>query len=244
MFGRFMMRRVAIQNTREVEFTADKSVTTLLLSILEYNATDRKDLLNFALDKAIELTESKIGYIYHYSEDRKEFVLNTWSKEVMNECRVNNPGTIYKLESTGIWGEVVRQRKPIILNNYQAPHPLKKGYPEGHAKLHKFMSIPVFNDNSIVMVVGVANKELDYTNSDIANLNLFMSAVREILHQFDYLDEIKKQKKELEETLENFYTLRVDMLTQMEKGTMEEENKKIKEKLESSRFYSNLLNSQ
>ena len=62
----------------------------------------------------------------------------------MKECGVLNPQTIYELDKTGIWGEVVRQRKEIIVNDFLAYHPLKKGYPEGHAPLYRFLSIPIF----------------------------------------------------------------------------------------------------
>ena len=51
--------------------------------------------------------------------------------------------TVYDLDKTGIWGEAVRQGKPIILNDFQKEHALKKGYPEGHAPLNKFMTIPI-----------------------------------------------------------------------------------------------------
>lgn len=46
----------------------------------------------------------------------------------MPACTVANPSTIYKLEKTGIWGEAVRQRRPIMVNDFDAPEPLKKGY--------------------------------------------------------------------------------------------------------------------
>ena len=89
-------------------------------------------MLDYALKEAIDLTNSKIGYIYYYSEATKRFTLNTWSKGVMNDCAIQNPQVEYDLEQTGCWGEAVRQRKPIIINNYGAVNPLKKGAPEGH----------------------------------------------------------------------------------------------------------------
>ncbi|HNW81964.1 MAG TPA: GAF domain-containing protein, partial [bacterium] len=152
-----------------------------VLEIFQHKSSSLQEFLDFALAKAIELTESKLGYIYHYYEDRKEFVLNTWSNEVMKECSVVNPQSIYTLEETGFWGEAVRQRKPIILNNFQAQHPLKKGYPEGHAPLHKFMTIPVFNGDNIVAVVGVANKATDYGETDVLQLTLMMDAVWKVV---------------------------------------------------------------
>ena len=90
----------------------------------------------------------------------------------MEECRVMEPETIYELEKTGIWGEGVRQRKPIMINDFHAENPLKKGHPDGHVSLQKFLTIPVFSGNRIVAVVGVANKETDYTESDIDQLTL------------------------------------------------------------------------
>ena len=103
-----------------------------IVDILHYKADSVQDFLDHALSEALELTHSKIGYIYHYHEDSKEFVLNTWSKDVMKECSITNPPAVYQLEKTGIWGEAVRQRQPILVNDFQAPHALKKGYPAGH----------------------------------------------------------------------------------------------------------------
>ena len=138
-----------------------------LVRIFQEKSNDVQKLLDHALQEAISLTESRLGYIYHYDDKKQEFILNTWSKEVMQECMILNPSTTYELGKTGIWGEVVRQRKPIMINDFQAPHPLKKGYPEGHAPLHRFLSLPVIeNDDKIVAVVGVANAAREYTQTD------------------------------------------------------------------------------
>lgn len=154
-----------------------------LVDILQYPAATTQAFLDFALDKAIELTESKIGYIYFYNEDRREFVLNSWSKDVMKECTIANPQTCYELDKTGLWGEAVRQKRPIIANDFQAAHPLKKGYPEGHARLDKFMTVPVFSGGKVVAVVGVANKTTDYTETDVLQLTLLMDSVWRVTEQ-------------------------------------------------------------
>lgn len=78
---------------------------------------------------------SKFGYIYFYDDKKKEFTLNSWSDEVMKECTVLAQQTTYSLEKTGIWGEAVRQRRPITVNDFQLCNPLKKGFPPGHVEL-------------------------------------------------------------------------------------------------------------
>ncbi|HIJ87872.1 MAG TPA: GAF domain-containing protein [Desulfuromonadales bacterium] len=161
----------------EVEQMRNQERLESLVRVSQYTSKNTQELLDAALDEAITLTRSKIGYIYYYSEKAREFTLNTWSRDVMKECSVMNPQTCYELDKTGAWGEVVRQRGPIILNDFQSHNPLKKGYPEGHAHLTRFLSIPVFDNEKIVAVVAVANKENDYTQTDVLQLTLLMASV-------------------------------------------------------------------
>jgi len=173
---------------------------TGLLNIMQYRTRTTQEFLDYALDEVIRLTESKIGYIYFYNEKSRQFILNTWSKDVMKECTIANPQTCYELDKTGIWGEAVRQRKPIIVNDFPAEHPLKKGYPEGHAPLSRFLTVPVFNEDQIVAVVGIANKARDYDESDVLQLTLFMDAVWKSV-------DIKMSEEKLRKSEERFKQL-------------------------------------
>jgi PAS domain S-box-containing protein len=182
----------------EIEFNNERLEG--LLKISQFQTNSIQELLDFALKEAIELTESKIGYIYFYNEATRQFTLNTWSKDVMKECAVLNPQTIYDLDKTGCWGEAVRQRKPIVINNYKAENPLKKGIPQGHVALKKFLTIPVILEGRIVAVAGVANKESDYNNADIRQLTLLMDSVWKISERLILIDDLKKAKDRAEES--------------------------------------------
>lgn len=171
-----------------------------LLKISQYQTDSIQELLDFALDEAIILTNSKIGYIYFYDESNKQFTLNAWSKDVMEECKVMNPQTTYDLDNTGCWGEVVRQERPIVINDYDAFNKLKKGIPDGHVKLHRFLSIPVFSDNKIVAVAGVANKKNDYDHYDINQLSLLMSSVLKISERITLIRDLTRAKEKAEES--------------------------------------------
>jgi len=148
-----------------------------LADILQHPSETIQEFLDYALEQALQLTESKLGFIYYYHEDNQEFTLNTWSRDVMPECAVVNPQTCYALDQTGLWGEAVRQRRPILVNDFQAAHPFKKGYPPGHVHLFRFLTVPVFRGGRIVGVVGMANKETDYAETDIFQISLLMDAV-------------------------------------------------------------------
>ncbi len=149
----------------------------ILLDVITRSFKSTQEQLDYALHQLLELSGSRYGYIYLYDEDREEFTLNFWTRGVMKDCSVQNVPSVYPLADTGIWGEVVRQRKPIIVNDFAAPNPLKKGYPQGHVALTRYMSIPVFMDGKIVAVAGFGNKPTDYDDADIYEMTLLMSGV-------------------------------------------------------------------
>ncbi len=166
----------SIENV-EKEQRANERRMACLYNISQYPYSNEQELLDHALNEVIDLTYSKFGYIYFYNEQSRQFTLNTWSRDVMRECSVAEPKNVYDLDSTGIWGEAVRQKKPILLNDFQAVHPLKKGYPEGHVELSRFLTVPIIAEEAIVAVVGVGNKEDEYTDTDVMQLKLFMDSV-------------------------------------------------------------------
>lgn len=168
---------ISLQSFAEKETKRNQDRMKMLVDILQQPADTIQEFLDYALEQAITLTDSRIGYIYHYDEDSREFILNTWSKDVMAVCLVANPSTRYALEQTGIWGEAVRQRRPIVNNDFKAPDAMKKGLPAGHVELNKFMTVPVFVHDRIVGVVGLANKATDYDQNDVLQVSLLMDVV-------------------------------------------------------------------
>lgn len=154
-----------------------------LAQILQHPADTLQDFLDFALEKAIQVTASGIGYLYFYHADRQQFVLSSWSRDVMKEGTIVNPQTCYELDKTGLWGEAVRQRRTIIANDFHAVNSLNKGYPEGYARLDRYMTIPVFSGQEIVAVVGVANKNCDYDDTDAGQLQVLMDAVWKVVER-------------------------------------------------------------
>jgi PAS domain S-box-containing protein len=192
----------------EQEIRRNSERLKAMVEISQHRSETRQMFLDHALDKAIALTGSQLGYIYFYNEERQEFELNSWSKSVMRECLVANPQTSYQLEKTGIWGEAVRQRKPLILNEFWADNPLKKGYPEGHVSLTRFLTIPVFYRKRIVAVVGVANKPSDYNEIDTLELTLLMDSV------WKTVESLKKEEalKESEERFRLTYSTSPDAI--------------------------------
>lgn len=173
----------------------------ILTDILSRSFGSTQEQLDYVLHQALNLTESVFGYIYLYDEQKKEFTLNSWTIGVMEECKVVDKQTRYQLEKTGIWGEVVRQKKPIIVNDFHAPNPFKKGYPEGHVPIKKFMSAPVIIDGRIVAVVGFANKEADYNENDVYEIILLMNGAWNAVNRREMQESLAYERKKYLQTL-------------------------------------------
>jgi PAS domain S-box-containing protein len=171
------LRDLTSRRREDARRSADERRIASLDRLLRADHPTLRDLFDDALEESLQLTGSQLGYIYYYDEGCREFTLHSWSRAVMSACSIPDMQRLYQLDRTGIWGEAVRQRKPIMVNEFTAPHPLKKGYPEGHAALHRFLTVPVLVDGRIVAVVGAANKEAPYDEEDVRQLSLFMDAL-------------------------------------------------------------------
>jgi len=142
-----------------------------------------KAIKDFALEAAVQMTQSTIGYIYFMNEDETVLSIHAWSKGVMPECAIVEPQTEYLVSETGLWGEAARQRRPIITNDYAAPNPYKKGIPEGHVSLKRHMNLPLIDEGKIILIVGVGNKETPYDEEDVQHLTLIMDSMWRLVKQ-------------------------------------------------------------
>lgn len=191
-------RNITERKRIEDELKKNERRMASLFDISQHQFTTEKEFLDHALHEVIRLTESAIGYIYYYSERKRQFTLNSWSSGVMSQCDVaNRITTIYDLDMTGLWGEAVRQRRPILVNDFAADNPLKQGLPEGHVPLTRFLTVPVLSEGEITAVVGVANKDADYSDADVMQLTLYMDAVWKITARKRAEEEHAKLEKQL-----------------------------------------------
>ncbi|HET6451815.1 MAG TPA: GAF domain-containing protein, partial [Spirochaetia bacterium] len=183
--GRFAcLFRDVTEQRREAEATRlDAARLESLLSLSERHFTDVPQILDYALSEALRLTGSRHGYLYHFDEQRHQFTLTAWSRDVLPECRMPGTRVVTDLEHAGIWAEVVRTRAPVLINDFGEPNALKKGCPAGHVTISNFLCVPTFSGDSIVAVVGVANKPGPFDAADARVLRLLMEPVWRVVER-------------------------------------------------------------
>ncbi|HEY6838796.1 MAG TPA: ATP-binding protein, partial [Geobacteraceae bacterium] len=141
-----------------------------------------RKLYDYALDQAVFLTGSEIGFFHLVSEDQKELILATWSNEVLDKCTGVPEGTHYPVEEAGNWVDCVRLGHPVIYNDYPSS-PNRKGLPDGHMELRRFMSVPVFDGDKVRYIFGVGNKAGEYGDYDVIHVQLVASELQKIFRQ-------------------------------------------------------------
>lgn len=176
----------------------DEQRLQALVQLSEMADAPLKEITDFALEEAVRLTRSTIGYLAFMSEDEKVLTMHSWSKEAMQECAIIDKPIVYQVVETGLWGEAVRQRKPVVTNDYTAPNPLKKGHPAGHVQILRHMNAPIFDGQRIVAVAGVGNKEDPYDESDVVQLRLLMIGMWRLVQRKRAKEELVALNEDLE----------------------------------------------
>jgi PAS domain S-box-containing protein len=176
--------KIAVESKRAGDaLTQDECRLQALVTFYQMTSAPLKDLMTFAVEKAVEVTASTIGYLAFVSDDETVLTMYSWSVQAMKECNIDRKPVEYPLSTTGLWGEAVRQRRPVITNDYAAENPLKKGYPQGHVPVVRHMNIPVFDGPRIVMIAGVGNKPSGYDDRDVQELSLLMSGLWSVIKE-------------------------------------------------------------
>lgn len=155
------------------------------------------EITDFTLEEAIKMTESELGYLAFLNYDESILIMHSWSQKAMQQCRIKDKPFIFQVNDTGLWGESIRQRKPTITNDYNAPNELKKGIPEGHVHLQRHLNVPIFEKDKIVALIGVANKKENYNDTDISQLTLLMQAMWMINKRKKSEEELQKIEDQL-----------------------------------------------
>ncbi len=165
------------------------------------------ELLQKTLDEVCALTDSPIGFYHFVDPDQVTLTLQAWSTRTLQEfCTATPKGAHYNIGEAGVWVDCIRQRQPVIHNDYGAlPH--RKGLPEGHAPVRRELVVPIMRDQKIVAVLGIGNKEQDYTEKDIEFVAYFADVAWEITRRKQAEEMLAEKRIRLQKALDEVRTL-------------------------------------
>lgn len=178
-----------------------ESIVQVRLRLVQLALTYTVDeLLQATLDEIEALTGSTMGFFHFLEADQNTVWLQSWSTNTLqNMCEAEGKGSHYSVEQAGVWADCVRQRRPVIHNDYTSlPH--RKGLPEGHAHVVREMTIPILRNERVVAIFGVGNKPTDFTTNDVELVSTLADFAWDIIER-------KRAEVALRESEEKFRTL-------------------------------------
>jgi PAS domain S-box-containing protein len=128
------------------------------------------EFLTHGLQLAESMTFSHVGFLHLVNEDQENLELVTWTHGTHKICSAT-PDIHYPISRAGIWVECLRTRQPFVCNDYPN-YPGKHGLPSGHAELTRLMTVPVFDQGRVCLILGVGNKTSAYEAADVERVQL------------------------------------------------------------------------
>ncbi|SHO51603.1 PAS domain S-box-containing protein [Desulfopila aestuarii DSM 18488] len=193
---------VSMKNISDRKRTEKLLSSRLLLSEFANN-NSLEALLQKTLDEAEILTDSKIGFFHHISEQESLISLQQWSSQTKTGiCSVNLTDLHYPVEQAGIWADSIRLRKPLIYNDYENISNTR-GLPKGHVPVTRILTVPVFSGDTIVAMLGVGNKQLDYSECDIEQVSTLANMAWDIVTRKRAEESLQKSAREVERMMDN-----------------------------------------
>ncbi len=193
-----------ISERKQAEATRKQNQARLesQLKITEFKGDSVQDLLYFALDEVINLTGSRLGYIYRYDRGQRQFTLDSLSKEMMQKLTACIPTSSFSLDKTGPLGDSVRLQRALTMNSPQVPNLYQNGFPEGVYQLDNYMTVPVVIAKETVAVVGVANKSGHYTPVDKQQVSLLMTSIWNTLERWKTQEALRESEQRYRQLIE------------------------------------------
>ncbi|MEW5871314.1 MAG: sensor domain-containing diguanylate cyclase [Chloroflexota bacterium] len=172
------------------------------------------ELLQNALDELCALTDSPIGFFHYLEADQCTLSLQAWSTYTLKEmCNAEGQGQHYDVDQAGVWVDCIRERRPVIHNDY-ASLSHRKGLPEGHAPVNREMVFPIVRGEKIVAIIGVGNKPDDYTQDDIAYASRLTDLIWDITERKRAEDALQQANERLQNRLAQIQALQEQLQEQ------------------------------
>lgn len=189
------------QHERYMEIQARRASTLLQLPRIAKDLDDTA-FMQRGLAFAEELTGSLISFFHSINQDQETIELVTWSQRTLEQYCQALHDRHYPIKDAGIWADAFRQRKPVVFNDYQEV-PDKHGLPDGHSVLTRLISLPVVDNERIVMLAGVGNKESGYTELDVETTQLIANEVWHIVQRRRNLNALSASEARYRELVDN-----------------------------------------
>ncbi|ACN13250.1 signal transduction histidine kinase (ATPase) [Desulforapulum autotrophicum HRM2] len=188
------------QRTGELRFNEMR--LEALLKLAQMNDASIDAIIDFAFREAIRLTKSQFGYLAFAGKDSLFYTVDSLGRSYQKTVFKNDKSD-FSSKTMGLWRDAIIKKKPVISNDYMESNPFRRGVPEQHATIYRYMNIPVVNENQVVVIAGVGNKADRYDESDQRQLSLLLDGMWRMIRRREAEMALKSSEKRFRDLVEN-----------------------------------------
>ncbi len=201
----FVSAQVAMAIERkqaEEALRLDEARLDALARLNEMDDASEKAITDFALAEAGRLTKSSIGYLGALNEAEDTLTMFSGLGNALAGAPGDQALPVFPVTPGGPLDDVIRQRKPVVVNYGPLATKLQAQLPPGHMLVRRYILVPVFEGEHIAVVANVGNKEEPYDEADVRQLSLLMQGMWRIVQRGRAIAEIRRLNADLERRVE------------------------------------------
>ncbi|KJU84512.1 sensor signal transduction histidine kinase [Candidatus Magnetobacterium bavaricum] len=166
------------------------------------------------LNNLLSLTESEYGFIGEVLQtDQGQLYIRTfaimsavWTQEIKDYYNDKSPKAIEFSNLNSLYGRVLTTGQAVI-SNAPLTDPYSGGLPDGHPPIKSFLGMPFYGGNTVVGMVGIANKPGGYTDEHVGFLQPLLSTCGNIIMAY--------KGEQLRRRIENSLTIKTQQLEEL-----------------------------
>jgi len=146
---------------------------------------EKNDVIAFikaGLDLLEDLTYSCISFLHFYVSEEIKREMTIWSERTLEDFYESADEAQFSIDETGICTEAQRRLETVMFNDY-AGYMSQHGLPQGNTKLKRMICVPVIDDGHVILVVGIANRDSEYTVLEKETVQLIANEMWRIIQR-------------------------------------------------------------
>lgn len=178
----------------EAAVRLDEERLGALLKLSQMQDASEEKLAEYALEEGVRLTGSQIGFLHFINPQDHTIRLSKCSKVVLDahepDCSSCN---------SGIQSNCIALKSPFIQNHVSSQN-IEHPEQGEHLPILRYMSVPVVEEDEVVAVIEVGNKQANYNQADVNQLSLFMDGMWSILMRQKAAGEREQLERNLQQS--------------------------------------------
>jgi PAS domain S-box-containing protein len=152
----------------------------LLLKLHRMSGETDSAISAFLCQACASQTESPLSFFGMVEPDGSAMVAHVWSPSAQAGCQVEDKPRRLPIAAAGLWADPIRLHRPVIVNDFSIP-PTRRGLPDGHVTITRYLGVPILKDGKAIAITGVANKVTPYDDEDLERIQVLASGISAFL---------------------------------------------------------------